>query len=132
MRILCNAIVLYSALVSAAGGFVQDKARAVVEKAIVAQGGKAKVAKLRCMRIKVEGTTNFVPDQPNLPFTIEDMWQMPDRYKTSSTIQFGSEKHVQTEVIFGNTGWSQLDGINLIFSKEALAEMKEQKYAEDL
>src|SRR5258706_356050 len=131
MRLVCSAIVLYSSLVSSAGGLAQDKAREIVVRAIVAQGGKAKVAKLRCMRIKIEGTTNFVPDQPNLPFTIEDMWQMPDRYKTSSTIQFGGEKHVQTEVIYGNTGWSQLDGINLDFPEKALAEMKEQKYAED-
>src|SRR5260370_39307342 len=104
MRILCNAIVWYAVLAPATAGVAQDKARAIVDAAIVAQGGKAKVAKLHCMRIKVEGTTNFVADQPNLPFTIQDMWQMPDRYKTSSTIQFGSEKHAQTEVISGNTG----------------------------
>ncbi len=131
MRIVCSVIVLYSSLVLPARGFSQDKAREIVERAIVAQGGKSKIAKLRCMRIKVEGTTDFVPGHPNLPFTIEDMWQMPDRYKTSSTIQFNGEKHVQTEVINGSAGWSQLDGVSMDLPKEALAEMKEQKYAED-
>jgi len=37
------------------------------------------------MRIKVDGTTDLVPGQPNLPFTIEDTWQMPHRYKTESS-----------------------------------------------
>jgi hypothetical protein len=91
-----------------------------------------KVARLRAMRIKVEGTTDFVAGQPNLPFMIEDTWQMPDHYKTSSTLQVAGQKHVQTEAINGKTGWIQVDGKSQDLPPEALAEMKEQKYAEDL
>src|ERR1041385_8033626 len=92
------------------GSVQDDAARALIERAIVAQGGSQRVAKLHCMRIKVEGTMNFVPGQPNLPFTIEDIWQMPDRYKTTSTISIAGQKHVQTEVIDGDKGWSRVDG----------------------
>src|SRR5207244_7786969 len=110
----------------------QDEGRAIVEKAIEAQGGEANVAKLRTMRIKVEGTTDLIPGQPNLPFTIEDTWQMPNQYKTSSTFQFQGKKFTQTQVIDGDKGWIQQDGQTQDLSREAIAEMKEQKYAEDL
>jgi len=80
----------------------------------------------------VEGTTNFIPSQPNLPFTIEDIWQMPGQYKTTSTISFMGQKHVQTETIDGNKGWSRVDGTVQDLPADALKEMKEQKYAEDL
>lgn len=124
--------VLCGLLVSAPAVFAQDGARAIVERAILAQGGEAKVAKLRTMRIKVEGTTDFVPGQPNLPFTIEDTWQMPNQYKTSFTFQLQGRKFTQTQVIDGEKGWIQSDGQAQDMPKEAVTEMMEQKYEEDL
>jgi hypothetical protein len=112
--------------------FAQDKARAIVERAIQAQGGETNVAKLRTMRIKVEGTAALVPGQPELPFTMEDVWQMPHRYKTSSTFQFQDQKLAQTQVIDGDKGWIQANGQTQVMPKEAVDEMKEQKHAEDL
>jgi hypothetical protein len=109
-----------------------DSARAVVEKAIKAQGGADKVARLRVMRIKVEGTMNLIPGQPSLPFVLEDWWQMPDQYKTTSRFELGGKKVSQTLAIDGEAGWMQSDGLTQELPKEALAEMREQKYAEDL
>jgi hypothetical protein len=132
MRKICQAFAFWSLLVSASAAFAQDGARAIVEKAIQAQGGEAKVSKLRTMRIKVEGTTDLVPGQPNLPFTIEDTWQMPGRYKTSSTFQLEGRKFTQTQVIDGDKGSMQSNGQTQDLPKEAVTEMKEQKNAEDL
>jgi hypothetical protein len=119
-------------LVSTPAAFAQDAARDILKKAIQAQGGEAKVAKLRTMRIKAEGATDLVPGQPNLPFTIEDTWQMPNRYKTESSFQLMGKKFTQTQVIDGDKGWIQADGQVQDMPTDALAEMKEQKYAEDL
>src|SRR5262245_11479191 len=132
MRTIHMAFVLCGLIASTSVGFDRDGARAIVEKAIQAQGGQAKVAKLRTMRIKVEGTTDLVPGQPNLPFAIEDIWQMPSRYKSSTTFQLQGKKFTQTQVIDGDKGWIQINGQVQDMPKEALAEMKEQKYAEDL
>ena len=132
MRKMHLAWVLCGLLVATSAAFAQDGARAVVEKAIKAQGGEAKVAKLRTMRIKVEGTTDLIPGQADLPFTMEDTWQMPNRYKTESTFQLMGKKFRQTQVIDGDKGWIQADGQVQDMPKDALAEMKEQKYAEDL
>ncbi len=109
-----------------------DAARGVVEKAIKAQGGAHKVAKLRVMRIKVEGTMNLIPGQPAIPFVLEDWWQMPDQYKTTSRFELGGKKLSQTQAIDGAAGWMQINGVTQDLPKQAVAEMREQKYAEDL
>jgi len=126
------ATILSVLLVSASVVSAEDKARAIVEKAIQAQGGEAKVAKLRTMQIKVEGTASFVPGQPDLPFTIEDVWQMPHQYKTSSTFQFQDQKLTQIQTIDGDKGWIQANGQTQVMPKDAFDEMKEQTYAEGL
>jgi hypothetical protein len=126
------ALAFWNTLLFATGSFAEDKAEAIVEKAIQAQGGEANVAKLRTMRIKVEGTAALAPGQPDLPFTIEDTWQMPTRYKTTSTFQVMGRKLIQTQVIDGDRGWIQIDGRTQDLPKEAITEMSEQKYAEDL
>src|SRR6516162_2844156 len=110
----------------------EEKPESIIEKAIAAQGGAAKVAKLRTMRIKVEGTTDLVPDQPKLPFVLEDTWQMPNRYKSTITLELKGMKFTQTQVIDGDKGWMEVNGKTQEMPKENLAEMKEQKYAEDL
>lgn len=132
MRKINLALALCALLVSGPWVFAGENPRAIVEKAIQAQGGEANVAKLRIMRIKAEGTADLVPGQPAVPFTIEDTWQMPDRYKTSFTLQIADKKLAQTQVIDGDKGWIQMNGQTQDLPKEAVAEMKEQKYAEDL
>jgi hypothetical protein len=57
---------------------------------------------------------------------------MPNRYKTESSYRLMGKKVTQTQVIDGDKGWIQTDGQVQDMPKEALAEMKEQKYAEDL
>jgi hypothetical protein len=109
-----------------------DTARTLVEKAIEAQGGEAKVAKLRTMRIKAEGTMALVPGQAETAFTIEDVWQMPDRYRSTSHYTFMGMKVVQSQVIEGDKGWIEFNGQATDMPKEAVAEMREQRYAEDL
>jgi hypothetical protein len=110
----------------------QDRATEVIERAIKAQGGEEKVAQLRTMRIKVEGTAELAPGQPRVALIVEDTWQMPDRYKSTSTVSLGGQKITQTQVIDGDKGWVQVGSTIQDMPKESLAEMKEQKYGEDL
>jgi hypothetical protein len=44
----------------------------------------------------------------------------------------GGKKVNQTQALDGETGWMQFDGVNQDMPKEAVAEMREQKYAENL
>ena len=131
MRKICQTFC--GLLVCATVVFAQDKPRAIVEKAIQAQGGDAKVAKLRIMRIKVEGKIDLAPELNNLSFVIEDAWQMPGQYKTVLRIQLNKDMaHAHTLVIDGDKGWTMVDGKISDPSKEELAEFRDQKQGEDL
>jgi hypothetical protein len=130
MRWLCGSMA--TALCFSTALASDDVARDMVEKAIKAQGGADKVAKLRIMRIKVEGTMSPIPGQPGIPFVLEDWWQMPGQYKTTSQFELAGKKVKQTQGIDGEIGWMQVDGVTQDMPKEAIAEMREQKYAEDL
>jgi hypothetical protein len=132
MRKIHLTFVLCGLLLSPSVAFAQDEARAIVEKAIQAQGGPAKVAKLRTMRIRVEGTTSGGPSELREGFIMEETWQMPTRYKTEVTYQVMGEKRTQLFVIDGDKGWLQADGLLLDMPKGFLTERKEQQYAKDL
>jgi hypothetical protein len=105
----------------------QDDARAMIEKAINAQGGEAKVAKLRVVKIKVKGKGTF-PGIGDAEFVLEDTWQMPAQYKTVMRLK-GVE---MVQVVNGDKGWASFNGMVQPLGKEDMAEFKEQKYAEDL
>jgi hypothetical protein len=124
--------ILCAFVASPSSAGAQDTAREVIERAIKSQGGAAKVAQFRTMRIRVEGTAELVPGQPKVALIMEDTWQMPDRYKSTSTVSLGGQKITQTQVIDGEKGWVQVGDTIQDMPKEALAEMKEQKYGEDL
>jgi hypothetical protein len=123
---------LCSLLICVSAAFGQGNPRTIIERAIHAQGGEAKIAKLRAMRIKVEGTTDLIPGQPNFPITVEDIWKMPGRYKSTSSFQLMGNAVTQIQTIDGDTGWAQFNGQTQDLPREAFTEMKEQKYAEDL
>src|SRR6478672_1371164 len=120
---------LFLILAVAAPAVADEKARALIEKAIQAQGGPDKVAKLRTMRLKVEGTMDLIPGQPGTAFAIEDVWHMPDKYRTTSTFAVMGMKVTQTQVLDGTRGWSEVNGHVTDLPKEAAAEMHEQQYA---
>lgn len=119
-------------LVVPAPAAADDPARAIVEKAVQAHGGEAKIAKLRAMRLKAEGTIELAPGQPGIDFTIEDVWQMPDKYRTTSAFTVMGMAVTQTQAIDGDKGWAAVNDRVADMPKEALAEMREQRYAEDL
>jgi len=112
--------------------FAEDRARAIIERAIQVQGGPTNIAKLRTMQIEVAGTAVLAPGEPEIAVRLIDTWQMPDRYKTSAVFQTADGKVSQTQAIVGNQGWIELNGEVQDLPREAVSEMKEQKYAEDL
>jgi len=109
----------------------EETAQAVVQRAVKAHGGKKGVARLRAMRVKAKGTIKLIPGSPAVPFQLEDVWQMPDRYKSTTTMTINGRKFVQTLVLDGKKGWMTINGATRALPEKAAEEMREQKYAED-
>jgi hypothetical protein len=118
-------------LLGAAHAQAQGEAKAIVKKAIKAQGGEAKVAKLKVMKIKVKGKGTF-PGMGETEFVIEDSWQMPARYKSVVRLKAKGQDFETVQVVNGEKGWASVNGMVQPLRKEDMAEFKEQKYAEDL
>ena len=118
-------------LIAAPAALAQADAKELVEKAIRAHGGEAAVAKLKSVRITVEGEGEFAPGQPAVPIVVEDVWEMPNRYKTTSRLTLQGQKVTQTLCINGGEGWAAVNGQVQPLPPDGFKEMKEQKWAED-
>jgi len=73
-----------------------------------------------------------MPGRDDLLFTLEDTWQMPHQYKSVMQFELDGKTFIQTQVLNGDQGWINVNGQTQPLPKEGLAEMREQKYAEDL
>jgi hypothetical protein len=119
-------------LASATNLCADEKANAVIDKAIAAQGGGEKLKKLRSVRIAIKGTAELSGGLGPVPVEFEDSWQMPGRYKTTARLTYNGMPVTSTQIIDGDTGWVTISGQTQQMPEAAMAEMKEQKYAEDL
>jgi hypothetical protein len=132
MRLLGVIVAVCLVLVPGARVHGQDSARAIIEKAIQAQGGEKQVAKLRIMRIKVEGRIHD-PVAGLVPDVMEHTWQLPDQYKSVHRIQL--KKDMAFEAILaldGDKGWTLLNGKIRDVSKERVAGYRDRKPGEFL
>src|SRR5436305_12992530 len=98
-------VAIFSAVSPSTCAAEDNDARQIVEKGIRAHGGQENISKLRSVRIKVEGEVELAPGQPAVPIVIEDLWQMPDRYMTTSRLALNGQEITQTICIDAAEGW---------------------------
>src|SRR5579875_801799 len=84
-----------------------EDARTILNKAIQAHGGEAKLAKLKTMSSKAngKGIVNF----GEVSFTLETHWQWPDQLKNAATLTI-VKPTTFIETIAGDDSWSSYDG----------------------
>ncbi|MGH7224772.1 MAG: hypothetical protein ACRELF_16235, partial [Gemmataceae bacterium] len=83
-----------------------EDARAIIEKAIQAHGGEAKLARLKAVVSKAKGTVKLGSE---VAFTRETVWQWPDHLK--SVVKLASDPPTTlVETIAGDERWSRRDG----------------------
>lgn len=78
-------------------------ARAIIERAIQAQGGRDKLASVGGVALKVKGLL-FEP-APDSHFTAEFYAQWPDGYKYVFTVEVQGRPYTETRVLSGKEGW---------------------------
>jgi hypothetical protein len=106
----------------------EQAARALVDRAVQAQGGEAKLAKLPASMAKLKGT--FHGFGAAVAFTGEFAVQGHDRSRFDIAGEADGEKFHLIEVLAGNQGWAKFNDEIEELDKEGLAEAKEQAYAE--
>src|SRR5262249_9045696 len=104
----------------------QDDPRAVVTKAIKAQGGEEKIAKIRAGRSKLKGTV--YTNGREFAFTGEEVFALPSQIKTTLVVKTTPKGQSIVEVFDGDKGWISQDGQVKDAGSDDLARLKQQAY----
>jgi hypothetical protein len=100
--------------------------KAIIEKAIAAQGGARNLEKMKAVRMQAKGTA-YVMDM-DFPFTIDASQQMPDKSRTVLKLTIMGNDVQIVEVLNGDKAWSQVAGTTKEAEAEDLAQMKFSQY----
>ncbi|MCS6977947.1 MAG: hypothetical protein NZM31_13195 [Gemmatales bacterium] len=107
----------------------QNRARAILERAIKAHGGDIRVNRARNTHLKLNAKAIAPPDEES-PFQLEIVMQLPDKYRSTLTTTVQNTPVVRTIIVNGDKGWMTVNGQGKELSAKELAEAKEQMYAE--
>jgi hypothetical protein len=102
--------------------------QALVDKAVQAQGGRARLEKLPAVTGKTKGT--FPGLGATAAFTGEFAFQGPDRSKFAIEAEADGEKFRLVVVLAGRQGWVKLNDDTAEQDEDDLAEAREEAYAE--
>jgi len=119
------AVALVLGLTGTAWG--QGDAKAVIEKAITAQGGAKNLDKLKASRTQGKGTVSIMGQ--DFPFTIDLYQQMPDKVRTVLKLNINGMDVSIVQILNGDKGWAQIQGMTMDADADALGQMKASVYA---
>ncbi len=120
------------ALVAAAPRQSEDDkaARAILEKAILAQGGEAELAKIAASTSKLKGTVHA--QGMAIAFSGEVSTQGADQARIALELEVENMKFNLTQVFNRDQGWVKFGDDTTEMDKDQLAEVREQTYAGSL
>ena len=102
-------------------------ARKIVDKAVQAQGGQDKLAKLPGIVVKFKGTFHGMGE--GIPMSGTVSTQGPDKVRADIEVEAGGQKIVIVNVLAGDKGWNKIINETKEMSKDEIAEGNEQAYA---
>jgi outer membrane lipoprotein-sorting protein len=116
--LVCGSLVmcLHLAFLGAVRAEEKDEAKAVVDKALKAMGGEAKVAKLKAGTWKAKMTAS--DGGKDIAITTDGAWQGWDQYHINAEATFDGRTEAVTMIINGDKGW--------IKRREAVDDAKEE------
>lgn len=126
MRRLAFLTVALALLAGAVHG--QANATAVLDKAIAAAGGEAKLAKLQGLTLKGKGNYHEA-GKPDIPFTSTWYTQGNDKGRTINELEAMGAKSYEVRVINGDKGWVKDGKLEArVMDKDDLADERENLY----
>jgi outer membrane lipoprotein-sorting protein len=130
MRFRCTVLAtgLVAVVVGAARADDSAAARALVNKAVEAQGGEAKLAKFPASMGKMKGTFHGM-GQP-IAFTGEIAVDGPSKRRLSIEAEANGQKFRFTHVLNGDKGWVKFNDQTMEMDKDQLATAKAEAYTD--
>jgi hypothetical protein len=103
-------------------GFAQEDARVLVDQAIKAHGGEARLLRYKASHSKVKGTLYLAQE---IPFTQEVYSQLPGQMKDILEVEEKGKKQTIITALNVDKGWMTLNGKVQPLADGTLADMKE-------
>jgi hypothetical protein len=108
-----------------------DAARAVIDRAIRAQGGEAKLRQETAIRYRSKGRVE-IPDRGWADFTQEMAVQAPGKFRETMHFAGAAANQTETVVFDGTRVWVRAGGQTRELPRKAAAEFKELAYLTQL
>jgi hypothetical protein len=105
----------------------QADVKAVIAKAIKAQGGAANLARYQALTTKNKG--KFYGMGAGIDYTGENAYQFPDRLRVEVEGEVMGQNFKVVQVVNGDKGWVAFNDKVTPMTKEMVAEAREQMYA---
>ncbi len=102
--------------------------RAVIQKAIEASGGEAKLEKNKAIRMKSKGTVHV--QGMTIDFSGEFLRQLPKQSKATLEAEAGGMKLDIVMVVNGDKGWRQIQGMTTEIDKDEMERQQQALYGE--
>lgn len=125
-RTVLVAIGFAVASISPTAGRADEDAAAVIAKAIKAQGGEEKLAKMSAQTWKVKATFHGLGMK--LPYTADYAFQAPDKFRFDMRFVVGEMKMEMSAAFDGKKGWEKSGDTVQDMPEKKLAEFKNQIY----
>jgi hypothetical protein len=105
-----------------ANSSAQDDAYVIIDRAIAALGGEARLAQYQARQNKTRGTLVAFG---GIPFTQEVFYQSPGQIKEVLRAEANGKSSTVVSALDGDRGWVQIDGQLRPLDERMLAELKE-------
>jgi hypothetical protein len=105
----------------------QEEPRAVIKRAIDAQGGEARLARPKASQIKIQG---LISNIEGATFTGEGWQQIPGQIRLILRMDVNGTKREVIHVRNGDRGWKRFDGNTQVLDDKRLADLKRSEYVD--
>jgi hypothetical protein len=100
-----------------------DGARAVIDRAIAATGGEARLGRFKAAEWTCKGMAHASTE---LAFTDRCFAQWPEQFRHESAIEVGGQKFERSLILDGTRGWSKSEGSAVALNDTARDELRDK------
>jgi hypothetical protein len=126
MRMLFRSALALTVLTFVGAAAQAQDAKAVIEKAVKAQGGEDNLKKFPAARVKAKGSMELMGVE--IEFSLDSSVQNPDKFRNDINLEVMGQKITIVQVYNGKKGWQSMLGQTMEVEGDQLDDLKEEAY----
>jgi hypothetical protein len=127
MRTLFRSALALTVLTFAGMAVRAQDAKALIEKAVKAQGGEDNLKKFPAAKVKAKGSMELMGVE--IEFALDSSVQNPNKFRNDINLEVMGQKITIVQVYDGKKGWQSMLGQTMEVEGDQLDELKEEAYS---